>query len=106
MFRIVDNKKIDLTDQEWQTYLDICKSYDQPPSIQGKDLFCDLFETDDNGIIIFLKPPTRQTSFEVIFFLTNIMHHQHLRSMHKQVDDVCKKLEDELKKLKESSKTK
>ena len=36
---------------------------------KGEDLFIDLFETDENGIIVFLKPPSkRQTSFEVFLF--------------------------------------
>jgi len=106
MLRIIDNKKIDLTEDEWQLYLDVCKNYDQPPSIQGKDLFCDLFLTDDNGIIVALIPPTRQTSLEVLFFLINIMQHQHLRLIHKQMDDMCKKMEDEMAQLKEVKKQK
>jgi len=99
MLRVIDHKRIDLTDQEWETYNNICKSYDIPPNQQGKDLFVDLFITDENGIIVSLLPPTRQTSFEVMFFLANIFHNQHIRLMHKQVDDVCKKILDKLAQL-------
>ena len=54
---IIDNKKVALTQNEWDMYQSICKSYDRQ-NFKGEDLFKDLFETDDNGIIIFLKPPS------------------------------------------------
>lgn len=87
--RIVDNKKIEMTEDEWGMYIKICRSYDRP-SFKGEELFRDLFETDDNGTLIFLKPPSnRHTSMEVIFFMSMLMQHQHLRLMHKQVDELC-----------------
>lgn len=87
--RIIDNKKIDMTEDEWSMYQKIVKSYTSLTN-KGEDLFIDLFETDDNGIIMFLKPPSkRQTSFEVFLFLMSIFQHQHLRLMHNQVDDIC-----------------
>ncbi len=87
--RIVDKKKVDMTDDEWNMYQQICKSYTIPPN-RGEDLFIDLFETDENGIIIFLKPPSKRgTTFEVFLFLMSLFQHQHLRQMHNQVDDVC-----------------
>lgn len=86
---IIDNKKVDLTNDEWQMYQKIVKSYTTQTN-KGEDLFMDLFESDDNGIIIFLKPPSkRQTSFEIFLFLMSIMQHQHLRLMHAQIDDLC-----------------
>lgn len=86
---IIDNKKIDLTTDEWDMYENICRSYDRP-NFKGEELFKDLFETDDNGIIIFLKPPSiRFTSMEVYLFLMSLFQYQHLRLMHKQVDDAC-----------------
>ena len=54
--RIIDNKKIEMTSDEWGMYEKIVKSYTTLTN-KGEDLFIDLFETDDNGIIIFLKPP-------------------------------------------------
>lgn len=95
--RIVDNKKLDMTDDEWQMYQKIVKSYSNPPN-RGEDLFIDLFETDEAGTIMFLKPPTkRQTSFEVFLFLMAIMQHQHLRLMHQQVDDAIADLKEKSK---------
>ena len=78
-------------------YQKIVKSYTTLTN-RGEDLFIDLFESDDNGIIIFLKPPSkRQTSLEVFLFLMSIMQHQHLRLMQKQVDDLCVQVREKLK---------
>lgn len=97
--RAIDNKKIDLTEDEWGMYLKIVKSYTTPTN-KGEDLFIDLFETDEDGIIVFLKPPSkRQTSFEVFLFLMSVMQHQHLRLMHKQVDDICNQFRSKIKEL-------
>lgn len=97
--RAIDNKKIDLTEDEWDMYLKITKSYTTPTN-KGEDLFIDLFETDEDGIIVFLKPPSkRQTSFEVFLFLMSVMQHQHLRLMHKQVDDICDQFRSKIKEL-------
>ena len=102
VIRIVDNKKIDMTDDEWRSYSNICRSYDRP-SFKGEELFRDLFETDDNGILIFLRPPSnRHTSTEVIFFISMLMQHQHIRLMHKQVDSLCQELREKIEKLTEN----
>jgi len=78
MIRIIDNKRIDLTDSEFKMYQSICKSYDKA-NFKGADLFKGLFETDKKGRIIYLIPPkTKYTSMEVYMFLVNIMVHQHL----------------------------
>lgn len=78
MLRIIANKRISLTDSEYQLYQEICKSYDTPKQ-RGSDLFRDLFETNEHGIITFLRPPTKAfTSMEVFLFLVNIMIHQNL----------------------------
>ena len=94
--QVVDNKKLDMTNDEWQMYDKIVKSYTTATN-KGEDLFKDLFETDANGIIIFLRPPSKfRTSFEVFLFLMSIMQHQHLRLMHQQVDDLCKQVKEKL----------
>src|SRR5579885_356987 len=95
--RIIDNKKVDMTEDEWTMYQKIVKSYTTMTN-KGEDLFIVLFETDENGIIMFLKPPSkRQTSFEVFLFLMSLMQHQHLRLMQKQVDDLCEQVREKLK---------
>lgn len=98
---IIDNKKVDLTNDEWQMYQKIVKSYTTQTN-KGEDLFMDLFESDDNGIIIFLKPPSkRQTSFEIFLFLMSIMQHQHLRIMYSQVKDACDQVKNKIRELDE-----
>ena len=102
--KVIDNKKIDLTEDEWNMYIKIVKSYTTITN-KGEDLFTDLFETDDNGIIVYLKPPSkRQTSFEVFLFLMSIMQHQHLRLMHKEVGDMCLQMKEKIKELDEKLK--
>jgi hypothetical protein len=98
MIQIIDNKKVEMTPDEHQLYQRIVKSYTTQTN-RGEDLFIDLFETDDDGVIIFLKPPSkRQTSFEVFMFLMALMQHQHLRIMRQQVDE----MRAELKALKDA----
>ncbi len=100
MIRIIDNKKIDLTNDEWDLYQKIVKSYTSITN-KGEDFFQNLFETDKDGIITFLKPPnTRQTSFEIFLYLMAIQQQQHIRCMYKTVDDVCQQMKDKLKELK------
>lgn len=87
MIRIIDNRKIDLTEDEWKIYQKICRAYDiDKRDIKGEDLFTDLFETDKNGIITFLKPPTTVTSMEVFLFLVSVMVHQHLGTACDHID--------------------
>ena len=93
MRRIIDKKRIDLTDDEFKLYQEICKSYDRP-NFKGSELFAELFETDENGIITFLRPPTNFTSMEVFLFMMSVLCHQHLRVMYSRVDEAvadCRK---------------
>ena len=95
--RVVNNKKIDMTEDEWQMYLSIVKSYTTTTN-KGEDLFIDLFETDQDGTIIFLRPPSKfRTSFEIFLFLMSIMQHQHLRIMRQQVDSLMAEVRQKIK---------
>ena len=85
--RVVNNRKLEMTEDEWEMYQKIVQSYTDVTG-KGEDLFMDLFEANDDGIIIFLKPPSkRRTSLEVFLFLMALMQHQHLRLMHIQIDE-------------------
>lgn len=85
--RVVNNRKLEMTDDEWDMYQKIVQSYTDMTG-KGEDLFIDLFEANDDGIIVFLKPPSkRRTSLEVFLFLMALMQHQHLRLMHIQIDE-------------------
>ncbi len=97
MIKIIDNKKIDLSDDEWSMYQRIVTSYTKVPYQKGEDFFIDLFETDESGLIVFLKPPTqRQISLEIFLFLMCVMQHQHLRNMYKHIEDLSKQLNDKI----------
>lgn len=85
--RIINNKRIELTEDEFKYYQEICKSY---PS--GKELFNDLFETDENGLITFLRPPQKNFSMEIIIYLQNVMLHQHVRAMYSENNKALKDL--------------
>ena len=77
--RIVCNKKLDMTDDEFKMYENIVKSYTTANN-KGEDLFIDLFESNNEGIITFLIPPSkRQTSLEIFLFLMSLQQHQSLR---------------------------
>lgn len=104
MIKVIDKQKVDLTNEEWDLYQKICRSYDTPTT-KGEFLFSDLFHSDDNGIIIFLVPPSkRQTSFEVFLFLMSVMQNQHLRKMWDQVDDVCNQMKNKMSEMEKTLK--
>lgn len=85
MVKIIDNKKIAVTPEEWEMYQSICRSYDRP-NFKGEELFKDLFESNAEGIITFLKPPSsRYTSIEVFLFIVAVFQHQHMRQMYSQL---------------------
>ena len=89
---VIDNKKINLTPDEWNAYQSIVRSYTSPTN-RGEDLFMDLFEVDDNGIIVFLRPPSKkQTSFEIFLFLISIFNHQQMRLVRAQVNELCEQV--------------
>lgn len=100
LMKIIDNKKISLTEDEYNMYKQICASYTIVPSQKGEDFFVDLFETDNDGLIVFLRPPSkRQVSLEIFLFMMSIMANQHLRAVHTQVNDLCKKMNEKISEL-------
>ena|SRR5258708_18489128 len=98
---IVDNKKLDMNQAEYDMYRSICKSYDRT-NFKGETLFHNLFESDDNGNIVFIKPPNnRYTSMEVFCFISVLFQHQNMRIMHNRFE---KMMEDCRKQFSEMSK--
>lgn len=84
MLRIIDNKRVDLTDTEYKIYQKLCEEYTEK-YFQGKELFTGLFEVNDDGIILFVKPQhQRKFSMEIYCFMLSVMQNQHLRIMQKQ----------------------
>ena len=102
MLRVINNKRIDLTHEEFELYEKLCKTYSRD-HFDGKDLFIDLFETDKDGMIVFLRPPTSTFSMEIVIFLQNIMTHQHLRKIYKEHDEALAELKDLLNQLRKAS---
>lgn len=97
--RIIDNKKLALTQSEWDLYQSICRSYDRP-NFKGEELFKDIFESDNDGVIIFLKPPaSRYTSIEIFLFISAIFQHQHMRQMHDQLKQLMNEVRTKLKEV-------
>lgn len=93
-----------MTQDEWDMYEKIVKSYTTLTN-NGEDLFSGLFETDDNGVIIFLRPPSKkQTSFEVFLFLMAIQQQQHIRCMYGIVSNIVSQMKNKMQEIEEKSK--
>lgn len=103
--RIINNKRIDMTEDEYKMYESIVESYSKD-NFDGKQLFDNLFETDKDGIIVFLKPPTKTFSLEVVLFVQNLMVHQNLRKIYKDFSDEIKEVRELKSKLEELLKSK
>jgi len=79
MIRIIDNKKVEMTDSEYRIYQQLCEKYTEK-YFRGQELFKELFQANDAGIIIFVKPPNnRKFSMEIYCFMLSLMTNQHLR---------------------------
>lgn len=97
--RIVDNKKLDMTNDEYELYQKIVKSY-TTNSNKGADLFIGLFHSDDKGIIQFLIPPNQhQTSLECYLFLMSLMQNQHLRILYDEVEYMCSQMKEKMQEI-------
>lgn len=84
MIKAIANKKLDLTKEEFDYYLELEKSF-------GKDSFYDLFKTNDDGVITAITPsPSQPTAMLLIFFLLNVMHNQRLRKLDSWVEKLDK----------------
>jgi hypothetical protein len=60
----------------------MCESYSRP-NFNGADIFMEMFDTNGEGIITFVKPPEKRAfTMEAYCFLTSLMVNQHLRISH------------------------
>lgn len=97
--KVVDNKRLEMTDEEFAMYQKIVKSYTTATN-RGEDLFKDLFETDERGIIVLLKPPSKfRTSLEVFLFIMSLQQQQHIRIMYEQVADIAQQMKDKVEEI-------
>lgn len=75
MIRAVGNKRLDLSDDEFEYYKNLIEHVD-------KKEFVGIFKTDKNGTITNVMPdPQKQTSLIVYFFLMNVSFNQRLRKL-------------------------
>jgi hypothetical protein len=99
--KVVDNKRLEMTEDEFAMYQKIVKSYTTATN-KGEDLFKDLFETDARGVIVLLKPPSKfRTSMEVFLFIMSLQQQQHIRIMYDQVSDIAQQMKDKVKEIDE-----
>lgn len=97
--RIIDNKKVLMTEDQYNFYKNICRGYDRP-AFKGELLFQDHFEVDDHGVLLFIKPPqNKYSSMEVYTFLLSLMTTQHISIMREQVETFIEEGKDKLKEL-------
>ena len=97
--RIVSNKALDMTNDEYGLYQKIVKSYSVGNN-NGADLFQDLFSSNEQGIITFLIPPSKKhTTLEVFLFLVCLQQQQQLRLVHEHVSDICNQMKEKMREI-------
>ena len=85
MIRAIDNKPLDLSDDEFAYYMQIVEAF-------GESIFQDTFETDDDpvsaqyGWITLVKPPfNKSLPLGAVFLLFNIQHNQRSRKLDEMI---------------------
>ena len=89
MIRNILGRAVDISDAEFDYYNELSNVF-------GKDVFDNLFMSDDGGRIISVEPSaTSPTPMAMIFFLLNLSLNQRLRALDKKLDllnDIEKRL--------------
>ena len=92
MIRAVGNKRLNLSDQEYEYFISIKDTI-------GEDDFRGLFDSDKDGKIVAITPPVnRKVSMICIFFLLNVVMNQKFRDIDDGISSV-KDLEKRIAKL-------
>ncbi len=99
MIKIIANRDIELSKDEWEYYQEIEKTF-------GDKAFVGMFETNKEGYITMVRPPLgKPTSMILIFFLLNVQFNQRLRQLADGITSVrdlevrINKIEKKLKEL-------
>lgn len=94
MIRLVNNKNLDMTDEEFAEFKAICLNYERK-HFRGEDIFAGKFETNEDGRLIYIKSfhGNSPMSFEAMFFLMNLSQNQWLRAMVSLINDNINKNE-------------
>ena len=83
--RIVDFKRLDMTDQEFEYYNQLVEAFSDD-SYSGKQQFHDMFDVDNDGCITMIRPPIgKEVGWAILVFLQNLMINQRLRRLEKWV---------------------
>lgn len=84
MIRAVDNKRLDLSEEEYEYFLKLTDKF-------GSGDFSGLFKTNKNGQITSIAPPVdKKISLGVMFFILNVMMNQRLRALSDLVEENSK----------------
>lgn len=80
MIRAVGNRRLDLSDSEYEYYKRLREEF-------GQHKFAKLFDTDKNGLIVSVTPPVDAvTPIGVIFFVLNVMMNQRIRILDEKIN--------------------
>lgn len=85
MIRVIDYKKVEMMDEEYEYYQKIVNEFTQG-NYDGKEQFKGMFDTDDDGCITIIHLPLKkEVAWVVIVFLQNLMLNQRIRRMEDQI---------------------
>jgi len=88
MIKGIGYQKVDLTQLEYEYYQKLVEQYSDDKQ-SGEVYFRDLFDTDDDGIIIMIHP-TKSIPWAILFFIQNLMINQNMRSNDKRLSAIEK----------------
>lgn len=101
MYKIIDYKKIDMSDDEYNYYKHLVEVFsDKDKNISGRIYFEDLFDIDKDGLITLIKTE-KVIPWAILFFMQQLMLSQRLRSID-NINKVLRKFDKRLKKLENS----
>ena len=86
MIRAVGNKRLELSDSEFYYYNSLVSQF-------GTKDFVGLFDTDKNGILTSITPPTDSPiHIGVVYFVLNVMMNQRVRMLDEELKKVNEKI--------------
>ena len=93
MIRFIDHKKIELTDLENSYYEELVDTFSRD-DFDAKTYFCDLFETNNVGIVQIIKP-SKPIPQSIVFFIQNVMINQRLNVADGRITEIERRLEED-----------
>ena len=96
--KIVDYKKVDMSEAEFDYYKEIVKTVSDN-KVDGESYFRGLFDTDKDGLITLIKT-NKSIPWSVLFFIQQVQINQRLRLIDDKVKEI-NNLQERVKKLEE-----